>query len=403
MKSKLRALMTKLLEPVLPVLFFLKYKKLCKDLDKCFLEKVDVFFFFPAYHIGGAEKIHLQILLTLQDKKVATFITNKSQTSALKDQFINASDYFIDFNKIGNYIFFQRKLINRLSKKFNNLKYKCTVFGCNSFIFYDIIDEIQNPLIRKIDLLHAFSPYLHGIEKRAVFSVMNLNKRIIINKKTKEDLQHQYQEYNVNKIELNKLINIYNPFTYKCHNERKNFILPLNCLWVGRGSKEKRPWIFARIAERSFEKKLPLRFSMIGNVSSLIPTPLKQYIVFYGEIESETKMQSLYFQHDLLLTTSIYEGFPLTIVEAICNNVVNLSTNVGGISEHITHKKNGFLIDDSERSEEEIINSFIEAMENILNNPTVLAEIRKNAVDYVRATFSMQKFKERYREILINE
>ncbi len=128
MKQTIRIWITKALKPLFPLLFYKRFQKLLAQIDKCFTEKIDVFLFYPAYHIGGAEKIHLEILKTIHDKKIAVFITNKSSTDALKKDFVAASDHFIDFYKLGNYSFFQKKLINILKKKINSLEYKCTVF-----------------------------------------------------------------------------------------------------------------------------------------------------------------------------------------------------------------------------------------------------------------------------------
>ena len=55
-------------------------------------------FFFPFYHIGGAEKVHLDILNCLDRKDTLTFITNDSMNDGFKDEFKKATHLF-ELNK----------------------------------------------------------------------------------------------------------------------------------------------------------------------------------------------------------------------------------------------------------------------------------------------------------------
>ena len=41
-------------------------------------EEFDVFFFFPGYAIGGAERVNSEIIKTVEDKRVIIFFTKKS-------------------------------------------------------------------------------------------------------------------------------------------------------------------------------------------------------------------------------------------------------------------------------------------------------------------------------------
>ena len=59
------------------------------------------------------------------------------------------------------------------------------------------------------------------------------------------------------------------------------------------------------------------------------------------------------------MITSFREGFPMVIPEAMAQGAIPISTNVGGINEHITNFENGVLIDNSV-NEDEIINQFVD-------------------------------------------
>ena len=73
-------------------LFFLKIKALLKlvffvvfELNK--IKKAKVIFFFPYYHTGGAEKVHLNIVKAVSDVDNYIFFTDISYSDNYKAQF----------------------------------------------------------------------------------------------------------------------------------------------------------------------------------------------------------------------------------------------------------------------------------------------------------------------------
>ena len=49
--------------------------------------KYELYFFFPFYHLGGAEKIHLQIAQLAKDKKAVVVFTRKSENPGFLQSF----------------------------------------------------------------------------------------------------------------------------------------------------------------------------------------------------------------------------------------------------------------------------------------------------------------------------
>lgn len=70
-------------------------------------------------------------------------------------------------------------------------------------------------------------------------------------------------------------------------------------------------------------------------------------IVFHGE-KTTTDVAEIICQCDFLLLFSNYENFPCVIAEAMSAGIAVLSTNVGGISEHV-NESNGILIEPHNR------------------------------------------------------
>ena len=61
-------------------------------------------------------------------------------------------------------------------------------------------------------------------------------------------------------------------------------------------------------------------------------------------VYKEAELKKLYLDHDILLVPSLYEGLPLTILEAMLFGVVPVCTDVGAVSEVIESGINGFCL-----------------------------------------------------------
>src|SRR5436190_6526569 len=59
----------------------------------------DLFFFFPGYAMGGAERVNLDIVKSFPDKKKVIFFTRKSKDDALYKDFRENSDSVVEIDK----------------------------------------------------------------------------------------------------------------------------------------------------------------------------------------------------------------------------------------------------------------------------------------------------------------
>lgn len=121
--------------------------------------------------------------------------------------------------------------------------------------------------------------------------------------------------------------------------------------WVGRFTEIKNP-ILALKSYSLISKQVlnPIKIIMAGDGELL--GSCRSYavsnnldVLFTGW---EVNISSYLEASDILLMTSINEGFGLVIAEAGYFSVPTISTDVGGIREFIDDEKNGFIIDPSE-------------------------------------------------------
>ncbi|MFZ4398623.1 MAG: glycosyltransferase family 4 protein [Bacteroidales bacterium] len=112
-------------------------------------------------------------------------------------------------------------------------------------------------------------------------------------------------------------------------------------------------------------------------------------IIFYGKKNTD-EVAGIIQQCDFLLLFSNYENFPCVIAEAMSCGIPVLSTDVGGISEHINNN-NGLLIE-SHNTE-----MLVKMLDRMLNTCRVYnsAEIR----DYAETHFSYHVIGKQYFEV----
>lgn len=350
--------------------------------------KVKTIFFFPFYHTGGAERVHLDIVKSLGKKNSIVIFTAHSVNSHFLKDFQEFA-YCFDFKPFLKNIYYKKIIHFSFSKigLFNHL----SVFGCNTSYFYDILPFIHNR-VKKIDLLHAFTlPDIGGMEIYSLPYISLLDKRVVINQKTKNDFIKLYRENNINEIELDKIEVITNAIEIPDKlPDKKNEIL--NIIYVGRIAKEKRVNIIVEIGKKI---KNSINLSIYGHKEIILP----DLETFYkSNIEDKELLNKIYNNANILLISSYREGFPMVIMEAMARGVVCISTDVGGIGEHIINGHNGYLISNNQ-SEKEIINDFLKIINDLNLNRDLLDTISKNAFAYAQENFSFDKFNTHYQNL----
>jgi glycosyltransferase involved in cell wall biosynthesis len=94
-----------------------------------------------------------------------------------------------------------------------------------------------------------------------------------------------------------------------------------------------------------------------------------------------------------LMMTSVTEGLPNVIIEAFSVGTPVISTNVGGVSEIVTDKVNGFLIGFNPEKNIEIISNILDLSQG------KYLEIRCNAIKRAEK-FTVEKSIEKLNEII---
>lgn len=374
--------------------FWNLFRFLVFDLKK--IRDAEVVCFFPYYHTGGAERVHLNIVKALADKNVCVIFTLNSATKNFQEQF-QANAQCIEINPILNK---KNKLINSLLKrsivKAINTSRNCkSVFSSNSVYFYQLLPLITDRICR-IDLYHAFSKE-DSRESEVVDSLMYINKRVVISENTKKDLLRIYNKYQVIHF-FDRIYTIQNGVKISNQFELFKDFSNIKIGFVGRWAEEKRPALFLEIAKKINLIYPSIEFLMIGTGMKSNHDAINEAgVVFLGEITNNDELSNFYKELTFLLITSEYEGFPMVIMESMLQGVVPISTDVGGISEHITNYENGVLITNTEG--EKIISAFTNAIELLVKDKVKIQGLSQNAFNYSKNNFGINQFNENYKKL----
>ncbi len=378
----------------LGLLNFFKFK--IYDVKK--INKANIVFFFPYYHTGGAEKVHLNIVKALKHQKVCVIFTHLSATQNYYEDFKKYAKV-IELNTIRNK---KSNIVNALLKKtitktINNSKTIHAVFGCNTDYFYNVLPKISSAK-RRFDLIHALSDddaRVAILVKSSIF----IDTRVVINQKAKNDLISIYDAQSLNPQLKNRLKIIENGVAitkvqFLKNQPKQNIAFG----FIGRWSEEKRPELFLEIAKQIKVKHPDVGFVMAGTgMKSNIKEINGAGVSFLGEITNPNKLNTLYKSLTGIIITSKYEGFPMVIMESMIFGVVPISTNVGGISQHIKHLENGILVNST--TDTEIIKNFTKHISFLIKNEIQRQQLADAAKIYGVSNFSIDNFNAAYQHL----
>ena len=169
---------------------------------------------------------------------------------------------------------------------------------------------------------------------------------------------------------------------------------------VGRLVPEKAHHHFIQAIKLLSEEDPQIRALIIGEgkllgqlKANVVKMRLEDRIYFLG---NRIELPSLYQAMDVFVMSSLREGFPLTILEAMAAQVPVIATNVGGVGECIEHEQDGILVEPSNPAK------LAEAIQRVFSDQNLRENLIRNASEKVCSRFSVQKMT-RDHELLYEE
>jgi len=110
----------------------------------------------------------------------------------------------------------------------------------------------------------------------------------------------------------------------------------------------------------------------------------KGYVKFYGSIPHE-KVSEIYKLGNIYVISSLFEGTPKSLIEAMFNGLSVIGSDTNGINNIIINKKNGLLFEVSNEKELSI------RLKEIIENEKLRDKLSKNAIKFVREKYDYNK------------
>jgi L-malate glycosyltransferase len=358
-----------------------------------FTNRSAMFFFFPFLHVGGAERVHADIVGCFSSEKPWVFFTKKSDNDKFKALFPAESRLFNIWSLLKYGYPFSIGIMAGLINRHENP----IVFGSNSLFYYLLVPYLK-PYVRRVDLLHAFGG---ASDEFSLPVVDRLDRRVVITEKTTNNLMAQYRSAGIDPHLLERVVLIENRIQVPAVYPEKATGKPIKAIYVGRGAPEKRVHLVGRAASLCRERLVHAHFILVGDTREAIEASDRKNCLFMGEISDTGELERIYADADVLVLTSSREGFPMVIMESMAHGVVPVCTAVGGIPTHVHHAVNGLLLENG--SDEVIVEQLVSAITRLEEDRKELLELSRAAFDYARQHFSGADFCAAYHEILLGK
>ncbi|MFA7029450.1 MAG: glycosyltransferase family 4 protein [Candidatus Cloacimonadaceae bacterium] len=157
---------------------------------------------------------------------------------------------------------------------------------------------------------------------------------------------------------------------------------------IGRVTAIKNPFLFIYIANEVLKQRKNVHFLIIGDgeltedCKNLVnKLGIQDFVSFTGFIED---LKLIYGSVDIVCITSINEGTPVSLLEAMACQKIVISTPVGGVPDFVKNKENGFLCNAN-------VKAFTEQIIYCLNNFKNLDYVRKQAANDVLSKYSINR------------
>lgn len=161
---------------------------------------------------------------------------------------------------------------------------------------------------------------------------------------------------------------------------------------VGRITYPKNPMMFNEIANQFLEYK-DIKFVWIGD-GELRDELTSENIEITGWLNKDDLFKKL-AEIDLYISTSLWEGLPLSVLQAMCFRKPLLLSNCVGNVDLVIEGKNGFIFNDKEEA--------VNKIEKLFNNYELLKTLGEGSFKILKDNFTLEKTVKEYKNLYLSK
>lgn len=355
----------------------------------------NILYFTRTMELGGTEKVILQLCEIMKDRVNKIIVCSSGGVNVEKLIKMGIKHYTIpDIEKKNMKTIIQVfSIVLKILKEENiniiHTHHRMAAFYTRIFSFmknFIFINNVHNTFYDKKFLTK--------------FSIGKANN-IAVGEKVKENICNFY---GISKNNIKVIYNAVEPFEddikplkilEKCRDE--GYFLVGN---IGRLSKQKGMEYFIEAAKLVLEKNNKVKFFIVGDGKDknkikkfISDLNLENDVILLGY---RNDIQNLMSQLDLIVLSSLWEGFPLTPIEAFSVKKTVIATKVDGSVEIVNDGINGFLVESKNSLE------IAEKIISLLENSDLKLEFEKNAIKTYNDKFSFNNYSQKIYEYYLN-
>lgn len=187
-------------------------------------------------------------------------------------------------------------------------------------------------------------------------------------------------------------------------NKTASWFEGISVLSIGRFSFQKGYLIGILAIKKLVDKGYNIRWNIIGDgpmweelVFHIHTLQLQNHIVLLGK-KNKHEVNEWINKSDIFLLTSVYEGIPNVVLEAMAMELPVVTTKSGGVDEVINHSKDGFI------APLYAVDEIAELLEQFINNPNLALQMGVAARKKILAEYTIQRqlqiFQSNYQHLL---
>ena len=138
-------------------------------------------------------------------------------------------------------------------------------------------------------------------------------------------------------------------------------------VFVGRLEEAKGAHILNRVA-----KKISLPIYVIGEGKLSVDLQEHQHVKMLGQLPHKTTLKYIQGADALFLPSTVYEGMPLTILEAFAHRTPVIASNIGAMASMVRHEDNGLLFEVND------IGDAVNKINQLFSNQTLKNHVAQN-------------------------
>nr|WP_081366092.1 glycosyltransferase family 4 protein [Clostridium butyricum] len=354
-----------------------------------FVENKNILYFTRTMGIGGTEKVVMQLCRYFNNKFNKIIVCSNGGIHEDELQKLGIKHYKIDDIEDKNPIIIFKTLIS-LYKIIKNENIDIVHTHHRMAAFYS---EILNKLIN-FKFIHTAHNTFHNKKTLTKFALNNA-EIIAVGEKVKENLLELYE---LDMDQINVIYNGIEKYTgeisvvpeIKKFKDEGYFIVGN----IGRLSKQKGMEYYIKAIPESIKKYQKIKFYIIGDGEDKLELiklakelRIENNVIFLGY---RNDVINIIKQLDLIVLSSLWEGLPLTPIEAFSEGKTIIATDVDGTSEIVKDQYNGLLI--VSKDSNEIAMNIIK----IIDNKSLKDNLQKNAYKTYSQKFSIDIFNSSY-------